>query len=241
MIEKLYRPWMLPPSSRVIARERLPPAVAHSIGTPDFYHKLAFLDLVAEPVVLGITPIELPVDLVLSSGKCVFRFISLFGKPLPWPPSFEICFRGRWVKKTPNDRSLFHFLPPCVKTGQAITIRADCESPKCVFVVQLAEVRPALLFQLPSTTVGAGAPLSPLSARKMLFPARSSACAHAQCVELEELLAYIERSGRCPLCGARVEASTLSVQAVLQQEALTEELAKSRAPEEFPLFEFDLD
>jgi hypothetical protein len=75
----------------------------------------------------------------------------------------------------------------------------------------------------------------------MLFPARSSLCGHTQCVELDELVAAIDRTAACPLCGVPVSLATVVVHAAVQQDAITEELMVSRPWDEFLSLDFDLE
>jgi hypothetical protein len=230
---------MLPPESRTLDPDALPPVIWHSITVPDLCHKLAFSAVVARPVILGITPVEIAIPLAEFAGRAVFRFIGLSGQVIPWVPSFEIRTGPRWIRKIPGDNASFHFLPDSIRKSGFLYVRCGIENVKCILVVQQVEVQEDLPFHLPSVIHGPMSPVSPISGKKMLFPARSSLCHHAQCVELEEYVAFVERKGICPICSLPVDLSTIVIHAEVQRDVITGNLMQSRAPEDTWTFDFD--
>jgi hypothetical protein len=60
-------------------------------------------------------------------------------------------------------------------------------------------------------------------------------------MEFDELLAYIEQMGICPIRVVEITTSSFVIQSALQPEAIREELAELRREEDFvfPDFEFE--
>jgi hypothetical protein len=113
-------------------------------------------------------------------GRLSFHFISLPGKPIAWPPTFELCLLGCWTLKLPDDSILFHCVLSCIKAGATFSIRCCCESSKSFFVVQRVSVKDELLFHLPPISLSLSSLIFPVSAWKKLLLAQSSLCRHIQ-------------------------------------------------------------
>jgi hypothetical protein len=199
-----------------------------AIGAPDFVHKLRFLDLVADPVVLGINAIEARIPLQIVDGRLdvIFRFISLTGCPIPWPRSFSILLNGEWIGKTPNDSNLFHYLPDEVKVNGELEIQCRPENTKSLLVIQHARVEQNLAFSIPCEyDVPKRCAVS--FSRATLFPARSSMCHTCGFMELEELVSFIERKGVCPFCLRPVTLKSLVINLNIQQQRVIDEIVSS--------------
>jgi hypothetical protein len=205
--------------------ERLPEAVRNEINGYDQFHRLRFLDPVAQPVLIGMKRMKLDISLNIKniSNHIVFRFISMAGKPVPWPPSFGLVIGEKLIGKTLNDSSLFHYLPDQLRSIGYVTIECQSEITKSVLIIQEALDDEDLVFKIPRvphmTSFGSRSPCKSLQ-----FPARSALCASCPYMELDAFILFVERKGKCPFCGRSIGLDSTVVCFEIDHEAAVAEL-----------------
>lgn len=229
---------MLPPTCCPISYEKIPHKLSSILSSPDIYHKIEYLDFLTEPYFLGIS--EHTADLIISSFEesAIFRFCSFDGEILPWPSTFQINICGKWIKKTTNDHSLFHYLPSGISLIGRLSIKCEIESIPFLFIIQKVRINSELLFSIPVLSGNNEIIKSQISGKKMLFPVRSKFCKHNQCVEIDEYVEYVDRKGKCPICGIPVSLSSTIVDSENHRKALIESL-QSQQKSDQSLFDFN--
>lgn len=229
---------MLPPECCPISHEKLPHEVSNILSSPDIYHKIEYLDFLSDPYFFGISEhtAELPVGSFEESG--IFRFCSFDGELLTWPSTFQINICGKWIKKTKNDNSLFHYLPSGISLIGNLSVRCGVENKPFIFVIQSAKSNPELLFTIPISSGNIGLSTSPITGKKMLFPVRSSFCKHSQCCEIDEFVNSVDRKGKCPICGIPISLSSTVVDSEIHRKALIDSLLVQQKSDQTP-FDFN--
>ncbi|OHT09255.1 hypothetical protein TRFO_21906 [Tritrichomonas foetus] len=221
---------MLPPECCPIPLDKLPLEFRNKLSSPDIYHQIEFNDLLSDPYFLGISNdsiVNIPIEPFEESA--VFRFISFnFEKIefLEWPSSFQIYICGKWMKKPKNDSSLFFFIPKGFSYLKNMTVRCSIEQTSFLLIFQTIKINPSLVYSIPNVSGNVGLPTSPISGKKMLFPARSKFCQHIQCVELDEFVSFIDREKKCPICGIYIKHESIIIDSNIHVQALTDSLIK---------------
>lgn len=232
---------MFPPKCSEIQPDQLPEKISQYLYKPYIYHKLEFNELLSNPYFFGICEHTTEIPIHQFEGSAIFRFISLDGKPLIWPTTFQINVCNVWLEKVTTDRSFFYYLPPGFNVFEKVIVRCGIETTPFLFIIQKVTENPNLLFSIPVVSSKTGLMTSPLSGQKLMFPARSQYCQHDQCTEIDEYVAYVDRKGKCPICGINVSLSSTVIDQGIHRQALIDILIKNQSKEEKDYADFDFD
>lgn len=230
---------MLPPTCCSIPIEKLPHEVSTTLSTPDIFHKIEYLDFLADPYFFGISEHAVDLTVNLFEESAIFRFCTFEGELLPWPSTFEINICGKWIKKTKNDNGIFHYLPNGITLIGNLSVRCGIENKPFIFVIQQAKYNSELLFTIPVCSGNIGLSTSQITGKKMLFPVRSSFCKHSQCSEIDEFVSFVDRKGKCPICGISVSLSSTVVDSEIHRKALIDSLlSQQKTDQTFDFMDF---
>ena len=215
---------MFPPICCFISQDKLPQKILNDAFLPDICHKIEYLEFLSDPLFMGISEYTTEIDVAPFEESAIFRFCSFDSNFLAWPASFQINICGKWVKKTKNDHSLFHYLPNGISLTEKLPVRCGVENEPFIFIIQKIKYNSELLFTIPVVSGNIGLTTSPISGKKMLFPVRSNICKHNQCSEIDEFVSSVDRKGKCPMCGIPVSLSSTIVDSEIHKKALIDSL-----------------